>query len=66
VIHSLEDKTQKEVVEICKIQIEEYQILTKRIAELESYQKILTNYIASLEKIVGLEKAMNLYPPKEV
>lgn len=65
-IHSLEDKTQKEVVEICKIQIEEYQILTKRIAELESYQKILTNYIASLEKIVGLEKAMNLYPPKEV
>jgi hypothetical protein len=35
VIHSLEDKTKKELVEICKIQIEEYQILTKRIAELK-------------------------------
>ena len=34
-IYSLEDKTQKELVEICKIQIEEYQILTKRIVELE-------------------------------
>ena len=34
-IHSLEDKTKKELVEICILQIEEYQILTKRIAELE-------------------------------
>ena len=34
-IHSLEDKNKKELVEICKIQVEEYQLLEKKIAELE-------------------------------
>jgi|TARA_R110000822_G_C14987685_1_gene459297 hypothetical protein len=34
-IHSLEDKNKKELVEICKIHIEEYQLLGERIAELE-------------------------------
>ncbi len=34
-IYSIQDKTKKELVEICKIQIEEYQLLNKRIAELE-------------------------------
>tara|TARA_R110000796_G_scaffold185329_1_gene301882 strand:+ start:51 stop:218 length:168 start_codon:yes stop_codon:yes gene_type:complete len=34
-IHSLEDKNKKELVEICKIQIEEYQLLEKEVAELK-------------------------------
>ena len=34
-IHSLEDKTKRELIDIVKIQVKEYQLLTKRIAELE-------------------------------
>jgi hypothetical protein len=34
VIYSLEDKSQKELVEIVGIQIEEYQLLTKQNLEL--------------------------------
>jgi hypothetical protein len=40
-IHSLEDKNKKELVEICKIQIEEYQLLEKEVAELKLYIKEL-------------------------
>jgi hypothetical protein len=36
----------------------------ERIAELEEDNKILTDYISSLELIVGSEKAINLYLPK--
>ena len=34
-IHSLEDKNKKELIEIVKIQFEEYQQASKRIAELK-------------------------------
>jgi replication-associated recombination protein RarA len=34
-IHSLKDKSQKELVEICTLQVEEYQKLTERNVVLE-------------------------------
>ena len=42
-IHSLEDKTKRELVEIVKIQIEEYQVVQKRIAELEEIAKAVAH-----------------------
>lgn len=46
-IHSLEDKTKKELIEICKIQVEEYQQLTKQF-----------NYVVDLyeSRIENMEK----------
>ena len=47
VIHSLEDKTKRELIDICKIQIEEYQQLTKQF-----------NYVVDLyeSRIENMEK----------
>lgn len=47
-IHSLEDKTKRELIEICKIQVEEYQQLTKQL-----------NYVVDLyeSRIENMEKA---------
>lgn len=40
-IHSLEDKNKKELIEIVKIQLEEYQKASKRIVELEEKNAVL-------------------------
>mgnify|MGYP000379408688 CR=1 FL=1 len=48
-IHSLKDKSQKELVEICTLQVEEYQKLTRRIAELEEQVEYLQEEVFCLE-----------------
>lgn len=58
-IQSLENKNKKELIEIVKIQFEEYQIASKRIAELEAHNLGLTKTLVEFEqerKIRDLEQ----------
>ena len=56
-IHSLEDKTKKELVEICKIHVEEYQQLTKQFNYVvDLYESRIENMETRIKE---LEQAQN-------
>ena len=50
-IHSLEDKNKKELVEICKIQMQEYRLLQKEVEKLEGLLYIYSS-VQVVRKII--------------
>lgn len=56
-IYSLENKTKRELVEIVHIQIEEYQLAQKRIAELEKDYENASLALIALVQDASLRKA---------
>lgn len=56
-IHNLEDKSKKELVEICKIQIEEYQDLHKKMKELKKEKEHLLQVVFNASKVAFEEGA---------